>query len=91
MRTFKEIESVGWKFWLVLLALCLYPGYLVAKRITYDINPGIQIGTGVVLAMIVSGVLASAVNEALYRITRRRYNARKKESRKERGKKGAAK
>ena len=85
-KSIKELESVGWKTWLVLSILLMYPGYLFAKAVMYDYQRGLLIMVGIVSALLTAGLLASVLNEILFRFARRRYNERKKQGRKEKKK-----
>jgi TRAP-type C4-dicarboxylate transport system permease small subunit len=87
MKSFRDLEAVGWIFWLVLLAILAYPGYLVAKMTTYDTSPAVRILFGIILAMLASGLIAWAVNEIIFRVRKRQYDAQRKVERKRKRKK----
>ncbi|MCP4642395.1 MAG: hypothetical protein GY851_18260 [bacterium] len=79
-----RLESVGWLFWAIVFAVCLGPAVYVAFVGTRDdVMLLIPIGIGSLLAALVAGITAWAVNSVLqYRVRRQRLAERKKKKRK---------
>lgn len=86
MKSFKELDSIGWISWIVLSLLLLYPGYLFAKAVTFDYQRGMQIAVGVVSALLTAGLITSVINEVLFRFAKKKFTQRKKQTRKEKKK-----
>lgn len=78
-----QIETVGWKFWLVAFVVLIVPGYLALLPITRESTPWYALAAGgVVFAAIGAGVVSWAVNSLLqYRVRKRRHAERKSKKR----------
>lgn len=90
MKSLRDLESVGWIFFVVVLVLLAYPGYYAARQLTDDTltSPLVRIGFAAFMAAVGAGVVSWAVNEVLYRRHLRRHNERRKaEKKKKRAKK----
>ncbi|HOK09909.1 MAG TPA: hypothetical protein PLT82_10315 [Candidatus Hydrogenedens sp.] len=85
MKQFKNIESVGWIFWIICSLLLLVPNYFLAGFLVYDYSKGTRIGFTIGMSAVVGAIIAWVVNEILYRINLAKYKeTRKKERKKKR-------
>lgn len=79
MTTKNHIDSVGWIFFGVTLAVMLAPCiYLILKMTNDSLSMGARAGTGITGAFFAAGFISWIVNSMLY------YRARKREEREER-------
>lgn len=84
MKSLREIEQVGWVFFLittvVLTPVCLYAMYhFTFGNVT---NTATRVLGGIIMAAFVSGLISTAVNEVLGRLAEKRQRARRKEEKK---------
>jgi hypothetical protein len=72
-------ESAGWLFWAVGVAVLVGPAIWLTSRIVWE-GTEIQliVLTGVVFALIGSGIITVAVNAALQSVARKRRAAERK-------------
>ncbi len=93
MKSLKEIDSVGWIFYIVVGAIMVPLGIYASWQLTLDdTNLLIRVGFGAFIALIAAGVVSWGVNEVLFRLARRRYSEKKKaEKKKAKAKKGKKK
>ena len=79
----KRVESVGWLFWGVGAAIVVGPAIYLMSKIVLEGTPlYYNIGTGVIIAVIVSGVVTASVNGVLDRSAKKRRAAERKAERK---------
>lgn len=79
MEQGKQLDSVGWTFWLVMFAVFSVPFSYWAWQQKYESTSwATPIVIGMVGGAIASGVLSSAVNWVLQRRARNRQNATRK-------------
>ena len=85
MKSLKNIEEVGWIFWVVVFALLVAPGIYLAYSLTYDTASTIvRVGFGLFMAAMGSGLVSWLVNEVLQRVqgARKKKNEKKRKGRK---------
>jgi uncharacterized membrane protein len=88
MKSLKEIESVGWGFYLICVLALLPPGIILAWQFTYDITQAItRVGIGLIAALFFAGIIAWVVNAILHQRNLRRYKEEQKVAKKEKKKK----
>jgi len=76
----RDVEKVGWIFFLIMSVLTIPFGIWSIFRLTYgSFGPGARIVAGTLLGFIMAGVVSAAVNEILYRRHLSRQKARRKE------------
>ncbi len=86
MKNWKNIEYVGWVFWVICSLVLLIPNYFLSRYLIYDYSRGARIGLTVAMSAILGAVVAWVVNEILYRINLSKYKERRKQIRKKRKK-----
>lgn len=92
MKSLKEIESVGWGFFVLCFAVLVAPTVWFVWNGTYDTVPAsVRILMGLVVASTEAGIVAWVVNDQLHRRNVRRYEAKRAEERKESRRKGKGK
>ena len=83
MKSLKDIESVGWGFFLLCVALLLAPSIYIAWQSTYDVSkPVTRIGIGLMGALFAACPIAWSVNAMLHQRNVRRYKLEQKDARK---------
>ncbi len=84
----KDKQVQGWLIWLLLTLLLIAPCIYIMYVITYDTaSPLTRVLAGIFCAAILSGVLTSLGSEVWYRVSLRKYESKKKETRKAKRKK----
>ena len=79
MKSLKDIEEVGWIFWIVVFALLVAPCIYLAYSLTYDTASQVtRVGFGLFMAAMGSGLVSWIVNEILQRVQAARKKGAKK-------------
>lgn len=86
MKSWKNIEYVGWLFWVICSLCLLIPNYFLSRYLIYDYSRGARIGLTAGMSAILGAIIAWIVNEILYRINLSKYKERRKKERKKKKK-----
>ena len=88
MKFEKDLEKIGWAFWILFFLILLLPGAYIAWNFTYDTaSTLIRVGMTVVFAAITSGFISWGINDILFRRKRKQYLQQRKQDRKKKKKK----
>ncbi len=83
MKSWREIEELGWMFYLSISLLLTPLGIFVMYQITYDTaSVTMRIFVGLTSAFLLGGVVTALANDALQRVRARKQKQRRKEEKK---------
>ena len=77
LKSFKNIESLGWICWLIIFAALAYPSVLVARQLTYE-QMSTRVSTvslGLFMAAVGSALVTWGLNSLVVWIAERRKEA----------------
>ena len=79
----KQVDAVGWIFWLVVFIVLIPAGFYGAHKITReDVSHLVSFGIGVLAAAIAAGFVSWAVNAVIQFFRERERKAQRKRARK---------
>ncbi|MBI2434102.1 MAG: hypothetical protein HYV26_14685 [Candidatus Hydrogenedentes bacterium] len=88
MKSLRDIEYIGWGFWIGLFVVLAGPFGYLSYRLTYETaTVSVRVGFGIFLAAAASAFITFVINDLLHRRNVRHLAVKRKEVRKERRKK----